>query len=59
MLVDLVEDFANNLNDTFHYRKNNNKHERKPFINCENSSGHVLGIGRAYLLVAIPNATCI
>ncbi len=58
MLVDLVEESASNLKSQREYSQKKIKWNI-PFINCENSSGHVLGMGREYLLVAIPKATCI
>jgi hypothetical protein len=58
MLVDLVAEYANNLKQ-IRFISQTQDYKSIPFINCENSSGHVLGIGREYLLVAIPKATCI
>lgn len=59
-MVDLVEEFANNLKNNIYCTQIKTRWKRTiPFINCENSSGHVLGIGNEYLFVAIPNATCI
>lgn len=57
MLAGLVVMFANNLIKSI--KINDSLIQYLLFINCENSSGLVLGIGKEYLFVATPNATCI